>query len=47
MANPLAAALLAIVLLDEPITIGFLNGLAVVFIGIWIAGNTPKAANEH
>lgn len=41
-ANPLAAALLASVLLDEPITIGFLSGLSAVFIGICIAGSTPK-----
>jgi len=42
-ANPLAAALLAIVLLDEPITMGFLSGLIVVFIGIQLAAATPKA----
>ncbi|MDD9929074.1 MAG: DMT family transporter [Rhodospirillaceae bacterium] len=41
-ANPLAAALLAIVLLDEPITLGFVSGLLVVFAGIWIAASQPK-----
>lgn len=41
-ANPLAAASLAIVLLDEPITIGFVSGLLVVFVGIWIAASSPK-----
>ena len=42
-ANPLAAALLAIVLLDEPITVGFVSGLLVVFVGIWIAARTPAS----
>ena len=41
-ANPLAAALLAIVPLDEPITLGFVSGLLVVFVGIWIATSQPK-----
>lgn len=41
-ANPLAAALLAIALLDEPITVGFVSGLIVVFLGIWVAARTPQ-----
>ena len=43
-ANPLAAALLAIVLLEEPITLGFISGLLVVLAGIWIAAGQPKSA---
>ena len=42
IANPLAAALLAIVPLDEPITLAFVSGLLVVFAGIWIATSQPK-----
>jgi len=39
-----AAALLAIVLLEEPITLGFISGLLVVLAGIWIAAGQPKSA---
>jgi drug/metabolite transporter (DMT)-like permease len=35
--NPIAAALLATVLVDEPITLNLLIGLVAVFAGIWIA----------
>jgi drug/metabolite transporter (DMT)-like permease len=35
--NPIAAALLATVLVDEPITANLLIGLVAVFAGIWIA----------
>lgn len=41
-ANPLAAALLATVLLDEPVTISFLVGLVAVLAGIWVAGSHAK-----
>lgn len=41
-ANPMAAALLATVLLNEPITISFLIGLVAVLAGIWIASSNPK-----
>ena len=35
--NPLAAGLLATVLVAEPITLNLLAGLIAVFAGIWIA----------
>jgi len=35
--NPLVAALLAALLLSEPITLNLVLGLAAVFLGIWIA----------
>ncbi|NKB57338.1 MAG: EamA family transporter [Alphaproteobacteria bacterium] len=41
-ANPMAAALLATVLLDEPITISFLIGLVAVLAGIWMASSRSK-----
>jgi drug/metabolite transporter (DMT)-like permease len=42
--NPVAAALLATQLVDEPITINLVIGLAAVFVGIWIATTeTAKA----
>jgi drug/metabolite transporter (DMT)-like permease len=41
-ANPLSAALLATVLLNEPLTISFLIGLIAVFAGIWIAARGAK-----
>ncbi len=41
--NPLVAGLLAAVLLDEPITLNLVVGLAAVFAGIWIA-TTQRAA---
>ena len=34
--NPLAAGLLATVLVDEPITLNLIVGLIAVFVGIWI-----------
>lgn len=40
--NPLAAALLATLLVDEPITLSLVLGLVAVFAGIWIA--TTEAA---
>jgi drug/metabolite transporter (DMT)-like permease len=43
--NPVAAALLATVLLAEPITVNFMAGLAAVFVGIWIAATESRAAN--
>jgi drug/metabolite transporter (DMT)-like permease len=39
--NPIAAALLATVLVDEPITLNLIVGLVAVFIGIWIATTEP------
>ena len=39
--NPLAAALLAVALLAEPITPIFLAGLATVALGIWLASTEP------
>ena len=43
-ANSLAAALLAIVLLEESITRGVISRLRVLFAGIWIAAGQPKSA---
>src|SRR5215813_13587921 len=40
--NPIAAALLATWLVDEPITINLLVGLIAVFAGIWIATTEIK-----
>jgi drug/metabolite transporter (DMT)-like permease len=40
--NPVAAALLATQLVDEPITLNLVIGLVAVFAGIWIA--TTEAA---
>jgi drug/metabolite transporter (DMT)-like permease len=40
--NPIAAALLANQLVDEPITLNLIVGLVAVFAGIWIA--TTEAA---
>jgi drug/metabolite transporter (DMT)-like permease len=36
-ANPLAAALLATLLVDEPITPNLVVGLLAVCVGIWVA----------
>lgn len=44
--NPMAAALMATVLVREPITKSFVVGLAAVFAGIWIAATEPKAASQ-
>ena len=39
--NPIAAALLATQLVDEPITLNLVVGLVAVFFGIWIATTEP------
>jgi len=39
--NPIAAALLAALLVDEPITMNLVVGLLAVFLGIWIATTEP------
>jgi drug/metabolite transporter (DMT)-like permease len=39
--NPIAAALLAALLVDEPITLNLVVGLVAVFLGIWIATTEP------
>jgi drug/metabolite transporter (DMT)-like permease len=44
--NPVAAALLATVLLSEPITLNLLVGLIAVFAGIWIATTSPTIAGK-
>jgi drug/metabolite transporter (DMT)-like permease len=41
--NPVAAALLATVLVSEPITINLIVGVVAVFAGIWIATIAPRA----
>ncbi|WP_407119002.1 DMT family transporter [Bradyrhizobium sp. LMG 9283] len=41
--NPIAAALLAALLIGEPITGNLLAGLVAVFAGIWIATSEAKA----
>jgi drug/metabolite transporter (DMT)-like permease len=35
--NPIAAGLLAALLIGEPITLNLVLGLVAVFVGIWIA----------
>jgi drug/metabolite transporter (DMT)-like permease len=40
--NPMAAALLASVLVGEPITIDLVLGLVAAFAGIWIATSEPR-----
>jgi drug/metabolite transporter (DMT)-like permease len=42
--NPVAAALLAAVLVSEPITLNLIVGLIAVFAGIWIATTGPEAS---
>ena len=44
--NPLAAALLASVLVDEPITLNLVLGLVAVFAGIWIATTEARSARR-
>jgi drug/metabolite transporter (DMT)-like permease len=39
--NPIAAALLATLLVGEPITLNLVVGLVAVFLGIWIATTEP------
>lgn len=42
--NPIAATLLAALLIGEPITANLLVGLLAVFAGIWIATSEAKPA---
>jgi drug/metabolite transporter (DMT)-like permease len=42
--NPIAATLLAALLIGEPVTPNLLIGLVAVFAGIWIATSQPKPA---
>jgi drug/metabolite transporter (DMT)-like permease len=42
--NPIAAALLASVLVGEPITLNLIVGLVAVFAGLWIATTEPTKA---
>ena len=42
--NPIAAGLLAAVLVNEPITLNLVVGLIAVFAGIWIATTQPAKA---
>jgi drug/metabolite transporter (DMT)-like permease len=42
--NPVAAALLATVLVAEPITLNLVAGVIAVFAGIWIATTAPGAS---
>ena len=44
--NPVAAALLATVLVGEPITLSLIAGLIAVFSGIWIATTVPTSSRE-
>lgn len=42
--NPIAAAMLAAVLVGEPVTFNLVLGLVAVFLGIWIATSSPRSA---
>jgi drug/metabolite transporter (DMT)-like permease len=42
--NPVAAALLATVLVSEPLTLELILGVIAVLAGIWIATTAPGAA---
>jgi drug/metabolite transporter (DMT)-like permease len=42
--NPIAAALLAALLVGEPITIDLVFGLVAVFAGIWLATSDVQKA---
>jgi drug/metabolite transporter (DMT)-like permease len=42
--NPVAAALLAAVLVSEPITLNLIVGMIAVLAGIWIATTVPEAS---
>jgi drug/metabolite transporter (DMT)-like permease len=46
--NPLAAALLAAVLVGEPVTLNLLGGVVAVFAGIWLATTVaaPRGAGD-
>lgn len=41
--NPIAAAMLAAVLVSEPVTLNLVVGLVAVFSGIWIATTSPRS----
>jgi drug/metabolite transporter (DMT)-like permease len=43
--NPVAAALLASLLIGEPITPNLIVGLVAVFAGIWIATTEARRAD--
>ena len=45
--NPIAAALLAALLVDEPITLNLAIGLVAVFAGIWIATTRARANSDY
>ncbi len=45
--NPIAAALLASVLVGEPVTLNLVLGLVAVFAGIWLATSEPVAAKSE
>lgn len=45
--NPIAAALLASVLVGEPVTLNLVLGLIAVFAGIWLATSEPAAAKSQ
>ena len=45
--NPIAAALLAALLVDEPITLNLAIGLVAVFAGIWIATTRARAKPDY
>jgi drug/metabolite transporter (DMT)-like permease len=44
--NPVAAALLATVLVSEPITLNLIVGMIAVFSGIWIATTGAGTGTE-
>ena len=44
--NPIAAALLATLLVDEPITLNLLAGLVAVFAGLWIATTEARESSR-
>jgi drug/metabolite transporter (DMT)-like permease len=41
--NPLAAAILAAILLNEPIGLNLIAGIAMVFVGIWVASTDTQS----
>lgn len=45
--NPIAAALLAAQLVDEPITLNLVVGLVAVLIGIWLATTEARAIGQR
>jgi drug/metabolite transporter (DMT)-like permease len=42
--NPVAAALVATVLVGEPVTLNLIVGMIAVFAGIWLATTEPRAS---